>query len=114
MVIIMKFFATNQDADGKNVGASVWTCEVAIAKVVANAVDHACSPKRDPGHLDCPNCEADRTKQSHVNNQHQNDATGAETRVNVTLEPIIGRTVTELGERLCIVGLMAIELGAAE
>ena len=90
---------------GDDVAAGVGRLEVAIAPVVADAVDDAGGRDRDPEHLHRPDGRADRAEQQQVDDQHQADALPAEARIEVALEPVVGRAVAELGERLLVLGL---------
>ena len=49
---------------------------------------------------------------SEVDGEHEAHALPGEARVQVALDPVVGRAVAVLRERLLVLGLRAIELGA--
>src|SRR6185295_10050492 len=59
VVVVVQLFATKPDRDGRDVAALVLHVKVAIAKRMADAVDDASGPERDPHHLDRPNGRAE-------------------------------------------------------
>src|SRR3954466_8550097 len=54
VVVVVKLLAAKPDRDGRDVPALVLDLEVPIAEGVADAVDDASGPERDPDHLDAP------------------------------------------------------------
>ena len=61
VVVVVELFAAEPDRDRRDVSALVLHFEVAIAERVANAVDDAGGPERNPQHLDAPH-DADRRR----------------------------------------------------
>src|SRR6185369_5618800 len=98
---------------GRNVGAGVRRLEIAVAPIVADAVDHTGGGDRDPDHLHGPNDQPGNAEHGDVQDQHQAHALPAEAGVQVALDPVVGRAVTELGQRFPIAGFRTVELGAA-
>mmetsp|Transcript_10425 Transcript_10425/g.42444 ORF Transcript_10425/g.42444 Transcript_10425/m.42444 type:complete len:581 (+) Transcript_10425:6181-7923(+) len=112
VVVVVQLFAADDQRPGDEVGRSVRRLEVAIAPVVADAVDDARGPERDPDHLDGPNRRADGTEQGHVDDEHQRHALPAVLAVQVVLNPVIGRAAAVLGNGFSVLGLSTVELGA--
>ena len=71
MVVVVQFFATNQDAPRRNIGARVWRFKVAVAPVVANAIDDTGGRDWNPQHLHRPHAQANGTKQGQVDDEHE-------------------------------------------
>ncbi len=63
VMVVVQLFAADQDAPGHQVGGGVAALEVAIADGMAQAVDHAGGPERNPHHLDRPDGDADSAEQ---------------------------------------------------
>ena len=74
MVVVVQLFTTDQDAPRRDVGAGVMRLEVAVTPIVGGAIDDAGCRDRDPGHLNRPDRQAQKTKQGHVDDQHQRHA----------------------------------------
>ena len=113
VVVVVQFLAADDHAPGRDVGAGVGGLEVAVAPVVADAVDDAGGGDRDPQHLDRPDRQADDAEQRQVQDQHQADTLPAVARVQVALDPVVGRAVAELGHGLLVLRLGPVQLGAA-
>ncbi|MPN12772.1 hypothetical protein SDC9_160092 [bioreactor metagenome] len=113
MVVVVQFLAADHDAPGHQIGRCVHRFKVAVAPVVAHAVDHASGPERNPQHLHGPDREADAAKQQHVEDQHQAHTLPRKARIDVALHPVVGRAVAELLERVFVLRLGAIQLRAA-
>ena len=62
MVVVVQLFAADDQAPGRDVGAGVRRLEVAVAPVVADAVDDAGGGDRDPEHLHGPDGQAERRR----------------------------------------------------
>ncbi|MCY1231748.1 hypothetical protein D9M72_442080 [compost metagenome] len=69
---------------------------------------------RDPQHLHRPHRHADHAEQRQVDDQHQADALPAEARIHITLDPVIGAAMAELGDGFLVLGLGAIEFSALQ
>src|SRR6202521_1458247 len=85
---------------------------MAITPVVTDAIHDAGRRNRDPHHLYGPDRQADRPKQRDVDNQHQTDTVPGKARIDVALDPVLGRTATIPFERFEILRLVAVKLGA--
>src|SRR5690625_2651804 len=73
MVIVMKLLATNDNTDGHDIRAGIRAGKVSIANGMTNPINHSGRPEWNPGHLYSPNCQANQTKQGHINGQHDHD-----------------------------------------
>ena len=113
VVVVVQLFAADDQAPGRDVAAGVGRLEVAVAPVVADAVDDAGRGDRDPEHLDRPDRQAERAEQRQVDHQHQAHALPAVARVEVALEPVVRRAVAVALHRFLVLRFGAIELGAA-
>src|SRR3546814_9649349 len=69
MVVVVQLFAADPQAPWGEVGRGVVGFEIAIAPPVAEAVDHAGCPERDPQHLDCPHRHAGEAEQGEAEEQ---------------------------------------------
>ncbi len=63
MVIVVQLLTADQDAPGHQVGGRIAALEVAITQRVAQAVDHAGGPQRNPEHLHGPDAQTDDAEQ---------------------------------------------------
>lgn len=114
MVVVVQFFPADQQAPRHDVGTGVGAGEIAIAPGMAQAVDHAGGPERNPGHLHRPDREAQDTEQGHVQDQHQAHAQQIVAAVQVAFDPVVGCAVAVAREGLGIAGLVTIEFRPAE
>jgi hypothetical protein len=73
-MVVVQFFTADQDAPGHQIGRRVAAFEVAVADGMAQAVDHAGGPDRDPHHLDGPDGDADGAEQQQVDDGHDRHA----------------------------------------
>src|SRR6185503_18582776 len=87
----MELFAADQDSDGPDVARRVLSFEVSIAPIVADSVDDARSPERDPDHLDGVDRDSRQAEQQQVDDRRQQQTGIAVPAVQVPLEPVIGR-----------------------
>ena len=110
MVVVVQFLTANDQAPGHEVGAGVLRLEIAVAPEMAQAVDHAGRPERNPGHLHGPDRQSDGAEQQHVDDQHQRRAPDRMPAVQMTLDPVVGRAVAELPECLGVLRLFAVQL----
>ena len=113
MVVVVQFFAADDQAPWQDIGAGIGRLEIAIAPVVADTVDHAGRGDRDPGHLHRPHGQARQAEQGDVQDQHQANALPAVTGVEIALDPVIRRAVAELDHRFRVLGFGTVELGTA-
>src|SRR5208282_792489 len=101
MVIVVQFYAADQDAPWDDVGARISTVVIAIAPVVPDAVDHPGSQHGDPQHLDRPNDRANtKSKQDPVSDQHDAATLPREPAVDVALDPVFRRAMAIAGNRV--------------
>ena len=112
VVVVVQLFPADQYAPRHDVGACVCCFEFAVAPVVPEAVDHARGQERDPRHLHGPDGEADEAEQREVEEEQKYDGELVVPRVEVALEPVIGRPLTVPVERLLVTRFLAVELGA--
>ena len=114
MVVVVQLLAADPEAPGRDVGRGIGRLEVAVSPVVAQAVDDAGGMDRTPQHLHRPDRQAERAEQRHVDDQHQRHAQRRAAGVEMALDPVVGRVVAVLLQRLGHLGLGAIELAAAQ
>ena len=75
MVVVVQLLAAEPDGDRRDVAALVLHVVVAIAERVADAVDDAGGPERDPEHLHAPDERAnEEAEQLDVDREHEQDA----------------------------------------
>src|SRR5690606_39613764 len=72
-----RFFFQAEDGIRDFHVTGVQTCALPIS------VDHACSPERDPCHLDRPDREAEHTEQGNVDDQHERYAQSRMPRIDI-------------------------------
>jgi len=89
-MVIVQLLAADENADGDNIGGGMGTVEIAVALVMADAVDDARGAHRNPQHLHAPDGRADRTEHQHVRNQQQADPLPGIPRINVAFQPVDG------------------------
>lgn len=103
MMIVMEFLSTNPYPPGRQIGGLVIGLVVAIAHMVAQAIDDTGGPERDPQHHDCPQNQAWETK---GNNEQGTE--GQNTQVSVfqveTLPRINGEAFAVLFNKGLITG----------
>ena len=112
VVVVVQLLAANHDAPGRNVGARIGRLKVAVTPVVANAIDDAGRRHGNPGHLNGPHGQPGRTEQRQIKKHHQADTLPAKTRIDIALEPVIGRAVAVAEQGFPVFGLGAVQLGA--
>ena len=88
VVVVVQLFTANDDAPRHQIGGRVAALEVAITHSMAQAVDYACRPHRDPHHLDGPDSQADGAEQQQVDDQHERHAEHFVTRIKISLNPV--------------------------
>src|SRR5690348_4745733 len=94
VMVVVELLAAEPDGDGGDVPALVLHVEVAIAERVADAIDDAGRPERDPDHLHAPHERSDEeAEQPDVDAEHQQDADPVERREQMPLEPVGGRAL---------------------
>ena len=114
VVVVVQLFAADQDAPRRDVGAGVMRLKVAVAPIVSSAVDDASRRDRDPGHLHSPDGQAQETKQTDVDDQHQGHALPGKAGVQVALDPVVGCAVAIALEGVQVFGFFAVQLCARE
>src|SRR6185436_6961479 len=110
VMVVVQLLATDEDAPRHDVGAAVGGRRIAITPVMADAVDHASRPERNPGDLRQEN-------QGPGNDAERDDVGQASQRqselhvlgVDVALEPIVGGTVTVALDRRAVAGLLYVQ-----
>ncbi|MCY1429962.1 hypothetical protein D9M71_458970 [compost metagenome] len=107
----MQLFATDDDAPRHQVGGGVAALEVAVAEGVAQAVDHAGGPERDPHHLHRPDGDADGAEQQQVDHRHQRDAAQLVARVEVALDPVFRAVLAVDAQGFGVARLFTVKLG---
>ena len=112
MVVVVQFLATDDQAPGRDVGGGVLRLEIAVAPVMAQAVDHAGGPERNPHHLQRPHGQARQSEQQHVDDEHERHAPHRAAVVQVALQPVVRRAVAVAGQRFGVLRLGAVQLGA--
>lgn len=111
VVVVVQFFATNDDAPRHQVGRGVAALEVAVADSMAKAVDHAGGPERNPHHLHGPDGDADGAEQQQVDDCHQGDAAQLVARVEVALDPVLWAVLAIDTQGFRIACLFPVEFG---
>ena len=114
VVIVVQLFAADQDAPGKHVGAGIRHRPTAITEEVADAVDHASRPERDPGDLrDQDQHAGDDAEQNHVDHPGEGQAKQHIPGIQVVFEPIVGGAVAVALHGLGLVRFLHIQEHAA-
>ena len=114
MVVVVQLFAADQDAPRHDVGARVFRLKIAVAPPVADAVDHAGGQERNPHHLHCPHGNADGAKQDKVHHQHGADADAVMRAVDVFFQPVVGRAVAVVFQRIGFCAFVTIQFRALD
>src|SRR6187402_1126258 len=96
VVVVVQFFAANPEAPGRDVRRRVRALEIAVAPPVANAIDEAGGPERDPDHLDRPDGQANDAKQRNVDDRHEGRAPVRVLAEQLALEPVVRRAAAVL------------------
>ena len=112
MMVVVQLFTTDPERDRRDICAGIRDCVMAIAPVVAHAIDDAGRMKRYPGHLHRPNCAADWPKQDQVRGKHQPHALPAKCGIDVAFDPVVGRAVAIFIHRFLFPGLDTVKLCA--
>jgi len=114
MVIVVEFFAPDQDTYGKKIGAGIFDRMVAVAPVMSEAVYDAGRPERYPHHLYAVNETArNQAENRNIDAAQYDDAGHGETRVKVSLDPVVGRAVAVFFNGVRIAGFGEIQQYAA-
>ena len=100
VVVVVQFLAADQDAPGHHVLGGVRRLEVAVAGVVAHAVDHAGGEDGNPQHLRGPDDEAHAAEQRQIDGAHEADAEVRVRYEDVALPPVVRRPAPVLRQRL--------------
>ena len=110
VVVVVQFFATNEDAPRHQIGRSIAALKVAITDRMAQTVDHARGPHRDPHHLHRPDGQADGAEQQQINHQHQGYAQQLVSRIKIALDPVFRAVFAVNTQRFRILCFFAIQL----
>ncbi len=114
MMVVVQLLAADDDAPGNDVRARVLGRPVAVSPEVADAVDDARRPERDPGDLRDEDQRARNDAEQHdVGGAHQGEAEYRKAGVEVALEPVVGCTVAVAGHRLAVVGFLNVKKHAS-
>src|SRR5437773_11941571 len=98
-MIVVELLAAKPDGDWGDIPALILHLIVPIADGVADTVDDAGGPERNPQHLDAPHERADeKAEQIDVDSEHQKYAQPVQLRQQMTLDPIVRRTASVLLE----------------
>ena len=112
VVVVVQLFAADEDAPGHQVGGGVAAFEVAIADRVAEAVDHAGGPERNPYHLHGPDGQAKGAEQGQVDERHQHHAADREARVEIALDPVVRAVLAVDAQGVLVLRLGLVQLRA--
>ena len=110
VMIVMQLFTGNQNAPRRDIGAGVRSLKIAITPIMRSTVDDARGHHRSPHHLHGPNGETSQAKKQQIDQQHQHDAKIGKPAVQVTLDPVIGCSMSIAGQCFCITRLFAVQL----
>src|SRR5277367_5720794 len=110
-MVVMQFFATDDNAPRYDIGAGIFSRKGAIAPIVPDTVDDAGGKEWDPHHLDCPDRDADWAEQHDINGQHGADAENRMWRVNIPLHPVIRSALPEFLHRFGFFGFCLVQFG---
>ena len=113
-MVVVQFLATDQDAPGQDVRAGVLAGEVAVAPEMADAVDDAGGPERNPGdlHREDDHARYD-AEQRNVDQSHDGQAGQRVTRIDVALHPVIGCAMAVALERILLERFLDVQEHAA-
>src|SRR6267378_2484851 len=110
MMVVVQFLAADEDPPGDDVGARVGDVIAAIAKEVADAVDHARCPERDPRDLRQPDQDTGHhSEEQQVYRERREHAEDRVPGVEVTLHPVVRRTVSIALQRFLVERLFHIQ-----
>ena len=112
-MIVVQLFAADPHAPRGEIGGGVAGLEIPIAPPVAQAIDHARGPERDPRHLDRPHRHAHESEQRKADEQQQRGAGQRMTGIDVAFDPIVRRALAVLLDRDAIAAGFPIQLDAA-
>ncbi len=112
VVVVVQFFAANQNAPGYDVGAGIFAGKIAVSPVVANAIDDAGGRDRNPCHLYCPDGQPDGAEQHQIDNHHQINAKTVVFVVHVVFQPVVGCAGTEFFDACFIFAGGTVKFGA--
>src|SRR4029077_4513172 len=93
-----------------DVGARVFGAPAAVAPEVADSVDHAGRPERNPDDLRHQHDNAGYESEEHdVDDAHQRKAQHWKARIEIALDPVVRCAVTVAFHRLPVVGFLDIK-----
>src|SRR5688572_12072286 len=115
VMVVVELLAADQHAERPDVARRVLRLEVAVTPVVADTVDDAGGPERNPDHLDCVDRKAGQAEQQQIDEEHDQHAQmSVLARVYMALDPVVGCASAVDLQRLLVPGLGLIEPDAAE
>src|SRR5690554_3762735 len=94
VVVVVQFFASDQDAPGRNIAGIISALEVAVTQVMANAIDYPGRPYRNPHHLHRPDPDPVNAEQRQVEHRHQHDTQHFVSAIDVALDPVFRGALT--------------------
>ena len=115
MMVVMQFLATDQDAPGQDVRAGIFAAEVAIAPEMADAVNDAGGPERNPRDLQREHDDAGHDAEKRdIDQAHDGEAGQRIARIDIALHPVIRSAVAIARHGFFIFGLGPVQLCALE
>src|SRR5471032_3563902 len=112
MMIVMELFATDQDAEGNDVGGCIGAVIVAITPIVTDTVDDAGRCYWNPDHLHGPYGNTDHAKQDEVDHEQDDHAQPAVLGVQIALDPVAWRAMTVFRHGFHVFRFGTVQLGA--
>ena len=112
VMVVVQLFATDDDADGADVGGGVVRRVIAITPEVAGTVDDAGRRDRDPGQLDRPHGKPGKAEQREENDQRHAHALPRVLAVDIALHPVVRRAVAVAGDGVGVLRFLAVEVNA--
>src|SRR5690606_8566590 len=109
VVIVVQLLAHDPEAERDDVVAVVLRVEVAVTDRVAESVDDIAEDRDPDRHCDPYEQAYAQAEEDQVESKHQQQAREPVLRVDVPLDPVIGRTLAILLERLPVPGGLAVE-----
>jgi hypothetical protein len=95
-MVVVQFLTTDPEGPRDQVARGIGAFEIAVAGPVADAIDEARGPERDPHHLQGPDRRTDDAEQRDADQQHQGRPPIRVRTVDVVLDPVIGRAAAVL------------------
>lgn len=114
MVVVVQFLAPDHYSPRNDVARGVPGGEIAVAPVVAEAIDDAGSEKRNPNHLHGPQRKSDGADENQIDDEHDDDAGTWVPPVKMAFEPVVMGAPTVFLQRLRIRGFDPVEFRTGE